>query len=55
METPISHYPPVGVRMRPEHKNWLKEKAEEQDRSMNYVVLRIIEEAMERDGKNIQK
>jgi len=47
---PVSHYPPVGIRMMPEHKAWLKAKAKQQERSMNYVIVKMIEREMEKDG-----
>lgn len=40
---------PFGLRMPEEVQNWIKKKAERDDRSQNYVINRILSKAMEDD------
>ena len=39
----------VIVRLKPEAKEWLSNKASKEERSQNWFVSRMIEEAMKRD------
>lgn len=41
--------PPFGLRLPPELKMWVKMKAKREDRSMNYIINRILTEAMNDD------
>ena len=36
---------PTGVRMPPELKEWIQKKAAEDHRSMNYMIVRMLEKA----------
>jgi predicted HicB family RNase H-like nuclease len=36
---------PVAVRMPPELKKWIQEKAQEDQRSMNFMVVQLLEKA----------
>lgn len=40
---------PFGLRIPQPTRKWVEAKAREQDRSMNYVILRIIENAIENE------
>ena len=39
----------VAVRMPPEMAAWLRRKAEEQDRSVNWIMNKMAQEAKQRD------
>lgn len=41
----VSEIMPFGLRVQPELMAWVKEKAVEQERSMNFIIGRIIEAA----------
>lgn len=46
MKEKIGILPPFGLRMPSSIRKWVESKAAEQDRSMNYVITRILEDAM---------
>lgn len=41
--------PPFGVRMPSDVKAWVEKKAEETDRSQNYVIVQILKEYAEKE------
>lgn len=43
---------PFGLRMQPGLRKWLDEKAKQEDRSLNWLVCKILKEAMEKDGQS---
>lgn len=45
---------PFGLRMPPEMKAWLERKAAEEDRSQNWLLVKIIGKEMEEDEKRRQ-
>ena len=45
--------PPFPVRTSDEVKSWLQEKAKRNDRSVNYVINRILENAKQREEENL--
>lgn len=40
---------PFGLRMPPAMRDWVQKKAAEDERSQNWLILKIIGEAMSRD------
>lgn len=40
---------PFGLRMDEELQDWIRRKAKREDRSMNYIINRILTEAMNDD------
>lgn len=42
----ISKIPPFGLRMPNEVKRWVEGEAVRSDRSMNYTIVKILEDAM---------
>lgn len=40
---------PFGLRMDEELQDWIRRKAKREDRSMNYIINRILKEAMNDD------
>lgn len=44
---------PFGLRMPQRIKDWVSENAAKQDRSMNYVILRILEKEMAATGEGL--
>lgn len=49
MKEKIAHLPPFGLRMPPSVRDWVEGKAMELDRSKNWVILKVIEEAMKNE------
>lgn len=49
----VSEIMPFGLRVQPELLAWVREKAVEQERSMNYVIGRII--AAARDAEQAKE
>lgn len=45
---------PFGLRMPPTMKAWVEKKAAEQERSQNWLLLKIIEKEMQRDVQERQ-
>lgn len=43
---------PFGLRVPDTTRDWIKEKAAEQDRSQNYVICKILEAAQEAENAN---
>lgn len=40
---------PFGLRMQPDIRGWLDGKARQEDRSLNWLICKILEEAMKQD------
>jgi len=51
----ISVYTPISVRLSDENRAWLVRKADEEDRSLNNMINRIIEAAREADKRKDRK
>jgi len=51
MKERIGAIAPFGLRIPHRIKDWVLEQAEKQDRSMNYVILRILEREMAATGE----
>jgi hypothetical protein len=49
MDARVRIIPPFGVRMPSELKIWVEKKSAEEDRSQNYVIVKIIRQEMERE------
>jgi len=45
---------PFGLRMPPEMKEWVEAKAAKEERSQNWLLLKIIEKEMRRDEQFMQ-
>ncbi|WP_166741843.1 hypothetical protein [Pseudomonas aeruginosa] len=45
----VREMPQVAFRLKPHQKDWLERKAEQEERSQALVMMRIVEEAMQRD------
>ena len=45
----VREMPQVAFRLKPHQKDWLERKAEQDERSQAWVMMRIVEEAMQRD------
>lgn len=43
---------PFGLRMPQELKNWVQEQAEQTERSMNWVIVKLLQQAKEAKGAN---
>lgn len=41
---------PFGLRMQEEVQEWIKAKAKEEDRSQNYMINKVLQEAMEAEN-----
>lgn len=41
---------PISVRLSDENREWLERKSDEDDRSLNYMINKIIEAAREADA-----
>ena len=46
---------PFGLRMPEEVQNWIKAKAREADRSQNYMINKILHDAMQAEDVTAQK
>lgn len=42
--------PPFGVRMPSDVKAWIERKAEQMDRSQNYVIVKILKEHADKEA-----
>jgi predicted HicB family RNase H-like nuclease len=56
MSTPIGNekigqIAPFGLRMPKHVKDWVGEKAQEQERSMNWIIVRLLESQMEAENQ----
>lgn len=49
MKEKIGHLPPFGLRMPSDVREWIRQTAEQNDRSQNYEIVRAIRERMERE------
>lgn len=47
MKEKLGSVPPLGVRMPSYLKQWLKEEATKADRSVNYTIVKILDERMQ--------
>lgn len=47
MKERVGSLPPFGLRIASDVRAWISEQAEKEDRSMNYVITKIIREKME--------
>lgn len=53
MKDKIGAIAPFGLRMPQRIKDWVSDRAERQDRSMNYIILRILEQEMAATGEGL--
>nr|WP_289123493.1 hypothetical protein [uncultured Halomonas sp.] len=44
--------PQLKIRLKPETKSWIEEKAEQEDRSQTWLINHYLQEAMRRETKN---
>ncbi|MFC4624229.1 Arc family DNA-binding protein [Daeguia caeni] len=53
MNDKIGSIAPFGLRMPQRIKDWVSENAAKHDRSMNYIILRILEKEMAATGEGL--
>lgn len=46
---------PFGLRMPPEVKAWIESQAEKEERSQNWLLVKIIKREMDRDEQQIKQ
>ena len=45
---------PFGLRMQPRLRSWVDNKAKQEDRSLNWLICKVLEEAMRQDEQTRQ-
>ncbi len=50
----VREMPQLVIRVRPDVKAWVERKAAQEERSQNWLIGKILEEAMQEDDKDKQ-
>jgi hypothetical protein len=50
----VREMPQLVIRTKPSVKEWVERKAEKEERSQNWLIGKILEEAMQRDEQLLQ-